>query len=125
MKRKVALVISFHATIAMAIISFIYSIPKNTKFYILKKDGKAMQSIIYIGNKAPIKYATAVATEFNKGADEVLIKARGRAISTAVDACQISMNKFLEGIEIKDIKIFTEELENRNVSAIEILLGRI
>ncbi len=98
---------------------------KRNKFYILKKDGGAMQSVIYIGNKAPVKYATAVATEFNKGADEVLIKARGRAISTAVDACQISMNKFLEGIEIKDIKIFTEEIENRNVSAIEILLGRI
>jgi len=85
----------------------------------------AMQSVIYVGNKAPIKYATAVATEFEKGAEEVLIKARGRAISTAVDACQISMNKFLEGIEIKDVKIFTEELENKNVSAIEILLGRI
>lgn len=83
-----------------------------------------MPSVIYIGSKAPIKYATAVVTEFEKGADEVMVKARGKAISTAVDACQISMNKFLEGVEIKDIKIFTEELEDRNVSAIEILLGK-
>ena len=88
------------------------------------EDCHAMQ-IIYVGNKAPIRYATAVATEFEKGAEEVLVKARGRAISTAVDPCQITLNKFLKDIEIKDIKIFTEELENRNVSAIEILLGRI
>ena len=33
---------------------------KRNKFYILKKDGGAMQSVIYIGNKAPVKYATAV-----------------------------------------------------------------
>lgn len=83
-----------------------------------------MPSVIYVGSKAPIKYATAVVTEFEKGADEVMVKARGKAISTAVDACQISMNKFLEGVKIKDIKIFTEELEDRNVSAIEILLGK-
>ncbi|MCD6447957.1 MAG: RNA-binding protein [Thermoplasmata archaeon] len=84
-----------------------------------------MQSVILIGNKAPIRYATAVATEFEKGADEVMIKARGRAISIAVDACQISVNKFLENVEIKEVKIFTEELENKNVSAIEILLARV
>ncbi len=82
------------------------------------------EAVIYIGNKAPIKYATAVVTEFEKGANEVTIKARGRAISTAVDACQISINKFLEGVEIKDVKIFTEEMEDRNVSAIEILLAK-
>jgi DNA-binding protein len=83
-----------------------------------------MESIIYVGNKAPIKYATAIVTEFEKGPDEVMVKARGRSISTAVDACQISMNKFMEGLEIKDIRIFTEELEDRNVSAIEIILNR-
>ena len=82
------------------------------------------ESVIYVGNKAPIKYATAVVTEFEKGAKEVMVKARGKSISAAVDACQISTNKFLEGVEVKDIKIFTEELENRNVSAIEILLGK-
>ncbi len=81
-----------------------------------------MQSVIYIGNKKAIRYATAVVTEFERGAEEVVIKARGKAISTAVDACQISLNKFLENVEIRDIKIFTEEMGNRNVSAIEILL---
>lgn len=79
---------------------------------------------VYVGDKPAIRYATAVAMEFENGADEVCIKARGRAISTAVDACQISVNKFLEGVEIKDVKIFTEEMEDRNVSAIEILLSK-
>ena len=81
-----------------------------------------MESTIFVGSKAPIKYATAIVTEFEKGPEKVIVKARGKSISTAVDACQISMNKFLEGVQIEDIKIFTEELEERNVSAIEITL---
>ena len=95
------------------------------KIYINRFIAKSMESVIFVGNKAPIKYATAIVTEFEKGPSEVMVKARGRSISTAVDACQISMNKFLEGVEVKDIKIFTEELEDRNVSAIEILLGKV
>ena len=83
-----------------------------------------MDSIIYVGAKAPIKYATAIVTEFEKGPTEVAVKARGKSISTAVDACQISMNKFLQDVTVKDIKIFTEELEERNVSAIEITLEK-
>ncbi|MBC7081063.1 MAG: RNA-binding protein [Thermoplasmatales archaeon] len=79
---------------------------------------------IYVGDKAPIKYATAVAMEFEKGNKEVCIKARGKAISTAVDASQISINKFVKDAKIKEIKIFTEEIENKHISAIEILLSK-
>lgn len=83
------------------------------------------ENVIYVGNKPAIKYAAAVAAEFENGANEVFLKARGRAISKAVDAAEISINRFLEGVEVKDVKISTEEIENRNVSSIQILLSKV
>ncbi|KAA0005159.1 MAG: DNA-binding protein Alba [Thermoplasmata archaeon] len=83
------------------------------------------ENVIYVGTKPAVKYAAAVAAEFENGASEVFLKARGRAISRAVDAAEITVNRFLEGVEVKDIKISTEELENRNVSSIEILLSKV
>jgi len=53
-------------------------------------------NIIYVGNKPVMNYVLAVVTQFNNGADEVLIKARGRAISRAVDVAEISRNRSLQ-----------------------------
>ncbi|MGB9372084.1 MAG: RNA-binding protein, partial [Halobacteriota archaeon] len=58
----------------------------------------------------------------------VLIKARGRAISRAVDVEQISINRFLSDVTTKKIETSTESLStetgNTNVSAIEITVGK-
>jgi len=83
------------------------------------------EKIIYVGTKPAVKYAAAVAAEFENGADEVFLRARGRAISRAVDAAQISINRFLQNVEVKEVKISTEKIEDRNVSAIEILLSKV
>ena len=87
------------------------------------------ENIIYIGNKPPMSYVLAVVTQFNSGSDEVVIKARGRAISRAVDAAEITRNRFVQEAKIKDIKIGTEAITNEegrtsNVSSIEIILAR-
>jgi len=63
----------------------------------------------------------------NKGED-CTVKARGRAISHAVDVCEILKNRFLKGVEYKDIVISTEVLtgennQSSNVSSIEIVLS--
>lgn len=85
-------------------------------------------NVIYIGNKSVMSYVLAVVTQFNNGlSDEVLIKARGRAISRAVDTAEVVKNKFMPGVEVKDIKIGTEQLEGEggakaNVSSLEITL---
>jgi DNA-binding protein len=75
-----------------------------------------------------MNYVLAVVTQFNNGADEVLIKARGRAISRAVDVEQISINRFLSDVTTKKIETSTESLStetgNTNVSAIEITVGK-
>jgi DNA-binding protein len=87
------------------------------------------ENVIYIGNKPPMSYVLAVVTQFQgSGSEEVVIKARGRAISRAVDTAEIVRNRFITDAEIKDIKIGTESITNEeegrtsNVSSIEITL---
>jgi len=88
--------------------------------------------VVYIGNKPFMNYVTAVVMQFtSQGAKEVVIKARGRFISRAVDVVEIVRKKFLTGqVDIKSIKIDSEELsvgenKKRRVSTIEIVLARI
>ena len=83
--------------------------------------------MIYIGNKPVMSYVLAVVTQFNNGFDDVVIKARGRAISRAVDTAEVVKNKFMPNVEIKDIKIGTEVIEGEggdkaNVSSMEITM---
>jgi DNA-binding protein len=75
-----------------------------------------------------MSYVLAVVTQFNGGSDEVVIKARGRAISRAVDTAEITRNRFVQNAKVKDIKIGTESITNEegrnsNVSSIEISLS--
>jgi len=90
---------------------------------------KTDENVIYVGRKPPMSYVLAVVTQFQgSGSDEVVIKARGRSISTAVDTAEIVRNRFITDAELKDIKIGTESLTNEedgrtsNVSSIEITL---
>jgi len=87
------------------------------------------ENVIYIGNKPPMSYVLAVVTQFNSGSTEVVIKARGRAISRAVDAAEITRNRFVHDAVVKDIRIGTETITNEegrtsNVSSIEIALSK-
>jgi len=88
---------------------------------------RSEENTIYVGSKPPMSYVLAVVTQFNGGSDEVVIKARGRAISRAVDTAEITRNRFVTNAKIKDIKIGTESITNEegrnsNVSSIEISL---
>ena len=88
------------------------------------------ENVIYVGKKPPMSYVLAVVTQFNTtGSDEVIIKARGRSISTAVDTAEIVRNRFMTDATIKEIKISTENVTNEegrnsNVSSIEICLTK-
>ncbi|RMD46041.1 DNA-binding protein Alba [Candidatus Pacearchaeota archaeon] len=87
---------------------------------------------VFIGGKPFMNYVTGVVIQFTtKGADEVTIKSRGKFISKAVDVAEVARRKFLSGqnVVVKDIKIGSEEFENKegkkiNVSTMEIVLGK-
>jgi len=85
-------------------------------------------NVVYIGNKPVMNYVLAVVTQFNNGASEVAVKARGKAISRAVDVVEVSRNRFLKEAKIKDIKIGTEKIATdrgeSNVSIMEIVLTK-
>ena len=87
------------------------------------------ENVVYIGNKPVMNYVLAVVTQMNGGTSEVILKARGRSISRAVDVAEIVRNKFILDVKIGAIDISTEEVSNKegsnsNVSAIEIQLSK-
>ena len=103
---------------------------KTTKKSIPEKK-TADEDVIFVGQKPPMSYVLAVVTQFNgNGSHDVVLKARGRAISTAVDAAEIVRNKFVKNAQIKNINIGTESITNEegrtsNVSSIEIYLTTV
>ena len=74
-----------------------------------------------------MNYVLAVITNFNSSdAKEVTLKARGRAITTAVDVAEVTRSRFMKDLKVRGITIGTEEIQRedgtRNVSTIEIRL---
>ena len=89
----------------------------------------AEENIVYIGNKPVMNYVLAVVTQMNSGVTEVILIARGRAISRAVDVAEIVRNRFISDVDVESIDISTEEIvgnegTSSNVSAIEIKLSK-
>jgi len=97
-----------------------------------KQQKKTDDNVVFIGNKPFMNYVTGVVMQFTtKGSNEVIIKARGKFISRAVEVAEVVRKKFLEEqkVEIKEIKINSEEFENKegkkvNVSTIDIVLTK-
>ncbi|MDY6764507.1 MAG: DNA-binding protein Alba [Halobacteria archaeon] len=84
--------------------------------------------IVFVGSKPPMKYVQATMTAFNEGNERVVLKARGRAISTAVDTAEILRREFMENVDIQDIEITTEEIQDDEgemikLSSIRITMG--
>jgi DNA-binding protein len=87
---------------------------------------------IFIGGKPFMNYVTGVVMQFTtKNAPEVVVKARGKFISRAVDVAEVASKRFLTGqVGVRDIRINSEEFQNKEgrdvrVSTIEIALGKL
>jgi DNA-binding protein len=102
--------------------------PKKTT----KKPVEKKPDVVFIGNKPPMSYVMAVMTALSSGAiTEITLKARGRAITTAVDVAEITTNRFLKDLAVTAIGIGTEEMppregdnRSRMVSTMEIKLTK-
>ena len=87
-------------------------------------------NVIYVGRKPPMNYVLGIITSFSgSNTQEVTLKARGRAITTAVDAAEITRRRFMKDLNVGKITVGTEELQQeeggtRNVSTMEITLTR-
>ena len=90
------------------------------------------QDVIFVGNKPPMSYVLAIITAFSSGtAKEITLKARGQAITTAVDVAEITRNRFLKDLKVSSIAIGTAEMppregetKSRMVSTIEIAMSK-
>ena len=88
--------------------------------------------IVFVGNKMPMDYVLAIITGLSgSNAKEITLKARGQAITTAVDAAEITRNRFLKDLKVTKIAIGTQEMPPREgetrarmVSTIEIVLTK-
>ena len=92
-----------------------------------KKD----DNVVFIGEKPFMNYVTGVVMQFTtQNSDEVIVKARGKFISRAVDVSEVASKRFLDNtVEVKDIKTGSEDFTNREgknvrVSFIEITLRK-
>ena len=83
---------------------------------------------IYVGQKPVMNYAMSALIQLTQ-AGEIVVKARGMAISRAVDVAEIVTKRLGGGqFRVKDIGINTEVVgegpETRNISSIEIVVGK-
>ena len=60
---------------------------------------------VLVGRKPVMNYVLACLTLFQEGVNEISVKARGRAISRAIDVAEILRRRFLSDVKVKDIKI--------------------
>ena len=94
----------------------------------LRMNHRMSENTIYVGMKPAMNYVTAIITSFKENPESVVVRARGRAISNAVDAAEITRNRFLSGLTC-EVSIGTEKMEQengdtRNVSTIAITLRK-
>ena len=95
-------------------------------------DASDKARIVFVGNKMPMDYVMALMTGLSaNNAKESTLKARGKAITTAVDTAEITRNRFIKNLKVTRIAIGTEQMppregetKTRMVSTIEITLKK-
>ena len=95
------------------------------------KQGGSEEHTVFVGSKPFMNYVTGVVMQFTtQGAKEVVVKARGKFISRAVDIAEVTSKRFLQDqLVLKGMKIDSEEFQNKEgkqvrVSTIEITLAK-
>jgi DNA-binding protein len=86
-------------------------------------------NLVRIGKKPIMNYVVACVTLFNSGAEEVMVRARGQAITKAVETVLMLQNSFIKDLEIGEIRIGSEEVTRLDgtrgsISTIEIMLEK-
>ena len=84
-------------------------------------------STVFVGSKHIMNYVNSIEMQIQNN-PEVILKARGKFISKAIDITEIAKRPENLNIKVKDIKISTEEYEKEGkkvrVSTVEISLAK-
>jgi archaea-specific DNA-binding protein len=88
--------------------------------------------VVFVGNKPQMSYILAIITSLSAGnLNKITLKARGQAITTAVDVAEITRNRFIKDLKVSKIAIGTAEMppcegesKSRMVSIMEITLAK-
>ncbi|MEM2094431.1 MAG: DNA-binding protein Alba [Candidatus Bathyarchaeia archaeon] len=89
----------------------------------------ATDSVVLVGKKPLMNYVLACLTLFNEGRPCVVVRARGSAISRAVDTVQLLKKAFVKDLTVEKISIGTQEFKkpgnvNGSTSMIEIVISK-
>jgi len=91
----------------------------------------AENNSVLIGRKPVMNYVLACISLFHGGANEISVKAKGRAITRAVDVVEVTRRRFMLDLKVKKVGIGTDQLASfeeggtsSNVSTIEITLAK-
>src|SRR5881409_2865955 len=92
------------------------------------EDEEPAPNIVRIGKKPTMNYVVACVTLFNTGVPEVMVRARGQAITKAVEVVDMLRRAFLKNVQIENVDIGTEQIQRNDgsiasLSTIEIMLG--
>ena len=104
--------------------------PAKTEKRRTPKEAARSENVVFVGRKPPMSYVLALMTSFSDTNIKVVtLKARGQAITTAVDVAEIAKRRFIKDAKVSGIIIGTEEVSReqggtRNVSTIEITLTK-
>ena len=87
------------------------------------------ENTVSIGRKLVMNYVIACLTFFNSGSEKVVVKARGRSISRAVDSVEFLRRAFVKDLQLQTVSIGTEQItsgegQTRNGSTIEITVTK-
>jgi len=105
---------------------------KESKRKTKEKADKTLQTednVVFVGQKPVMNYVIACLTCFNSGGKKVVVKARGRAISRAVDTVELLRRAFLKDLQLSAINIGTEEVPRvegqlSKISSLEITVAK-
>ena len=67
-------------------------------------------NIVLVGKKPLMNYVLSVNTIASQGNNDIILKARGKAISRAVDIEEMSHRRFLSGWKVSEVKFGTDEI---------------
>jgi DNA-binding protein len=88
-----------------------------------------VENLVKVGKKPTMNYVVACVTILNSGAKELMVRARGQAISKAVDTVETLRRAFMKDIIIESVNIGSEEITfpdgtRSDTSVIEILIRK-